>query len=188
MRSRTNFRLDKDETFANSAVLLTMMTVFAILLLTRGVPLIVPGIFGLAGLASLYTLLIRVYNFTEIQATSEQITTQRTPVPQLQNITKIPTQDIVKITCEETQESIDKEYDTPRFNVIAYMQNGRKQRIISDIIEEYGFYVAQQLENYLEDSHTDYFVEPDTSRLVEDDGDLVDIDTWQDEENNRKQR
>ena len=158
---RTHFRLDKDENFINSgalSVIFTFVTIFmASLYLAGELPLILPILFGLVALPMYYWLGLIVFNKTHIDMDNISIKVSRQPLPTIGQTREIDLSGITSISAEETSASKQKEYDTPRYHVWANLSDGNRKLIAADLTEEYAYFIAQTLDEYLQQ---------DTSRLA----------------------
>jgi hypothetical protein len=155
MTYRTNFRLDKDQAFVSNGTMSLVFTFITLLLAnefaTGEVPVLLPLTFAVATLYTFYALALRIYNATHIEMDEDTIMVSRQPLPRiLARTEEVDLSGVVAIKCEETPKSIKESYDTPRFNVYAEMADGRHKIIVTDVIEDYGFFIAQRLEERLD--------------------------------------
>jgi len=170
---RTNFRLDRSEAFISSAIsslALTVLTVLQIIgVFASDVPPVLPLGFALATLASFYWMALLVYNKTHVAMDADSIRVSREPLPSLLvQAHEINLSGVVAIRCTETVASKQEGYDTPRYRVWAEMADGAHKTIVNDVTDDYGYFIAQRLEERL---HAE--VTPDTSRL-EDNAEPID--------------
>lgn len=168
MTFRTNFRLDKNETFVSSSVLSFVFTFLTVLLISgyfaNDVPIIMPIVFGLVALASYYLLALTAFNATHIEMRDDTITISRRPLPNpFQQSHQIDLDGVIAILCEETPVSRREAYDTPRYRVWAEMANGSRQIIVNDVVADYAYFITQCLNERLDADE-----ETDVSRLVYD--------------------
>jgi hypothetical protein len=167
---RTNFRLDRNETFISSAIASALFTFITILFI--GVALKKPESapfalgFGLLTLFFYYWLALVAYNKTHIEVSDEQITVSRKPLPNLfRQPNTIDLSGMESVRYEETVASKKEGYDTPRYHVWAEMVDGNRKLIVSDIVEDYAVFLSQRLNEFL-----DLETAPDVSHLMDDDG------------------
>jgi hypothetical protein len=167
MAFRTNFRLDKDASFLSNAVLSLLFTFITFITvniyLVGQVSLLIPIIFGLVAVSFYYFLALIAYNQTHIEMNDETIRVYRKPLASVfSRVHEVSLAGVVAIRCEETAISKKEAYDTPRYAVWAEMADGRQKRIVNDVIEDYGYFIAQHLHERL---HTG--AELNVSRLEE---------------------
>jgi hypothetical protein len=157
MTFRTNFRLDKDETFLSVAGLSAILTFVTVMLIVSGELrgeileiLLIPIAMGL-GIAFLYYwFALIVYNKTYIEADDEEIVVSRKPLPNLLNQARnVSLSGVVAIRYEETPISKKEGYDTPRFRVWAETVDGSRKTIVNDVIDDYALFITQRLNEYL---------------------------------------
>ena len=165
LRFRTNFRLDKSESFINSAILsgvFSLITVLMTGLVAAGeVPFFLPIIFSVMAICAIYSLATITYNATEILADEHSLRVSRGPLPSLTQAREISLLDVDELTVEETLASQERGYDTPRYHVWAQVAGGRRRFVVGDLTEDYAYYVAGKLNAFLELDDA-----PDTSRLT----------------------
>ena len=166
---RTNFRLDKNETFISTGILGLVFTFLTVAsasgYLASDVPLVIALGFGLATLFLYYLVALTIYNSTHIDVNEETIQVSRKPLPDLRTQPRdINLSGIERIRYAETPVSIREGYDTPRYTVWVVMVDGRRKVIVSDVIDDYAVFIAQRLNEYL---HLD--AQLDVSRLIDDD-------------------
>ena len=154
MAFRTNWRLDRSEAFLGSVFGSVFMSVFAILIGSElgpnGPPLLIPLTFALVALVLFYNVALTVYNKTHIEMDNEKIQVSRKPLRGVFNhVNTIDLSGVVGIRCEETAISKKEDYDTPRFSVWADTVDGRQRLIVTDLVEDYGYFIAQRLEERL---------------------------------------
>ncbi len=177
MAFRTNFRLDTHENFIGSLIgsfAFTFMTLlFGSELLGSGdIPFIFPLGFGLVAFFCYYMVALIAFNKTHIKMNDDKILISRKPLPSIFNhMTEIDLGGVVSIHCEETEISKEKQYDTPRYRVWAEMANGTRKTIVNDVIDDYGYFIAQQLQVRLH-HEADY----DASRLEDSESTLEDAE------------
>ena len=168
MTFRTNFRLDKNEAFLMSAIIsvvFTLMTAFLISdYLQDGGSIFIPMMVGAVALASYYKLVLTVLNANHIEMNDGQITVSRRPFPSLFDQTQhINLDGVTAIRTEETAISKKENYDTPRYRVWAEFEGRSRQTIVNDVTEEYALFIAQILEERLNDE-----ADMDVSHLADD--------------------
>ena len=169
---RTNFRLDKDESFVSSAIAgIAMMFVASIMIseavTDAGMPLQIPLMFALAAIAFFYWTATIVYNKTHIEMSDDSIRVSRQPIPSLaSHRSQMSTYNIKSIYTEESDISKKEAYDTPRYHVWAEINDGSRKVIIKDVVEGYGAFIAQYLNENLHgfDEETEQM---STERLAE---------------------
>lgn len=151
---RTNFRLDRDESFITGIILSglgffgSIATINEFLYDTRT---IFPLVFVLVTLALIYRLILHVYNRTHIYMDMDTITISRQPLPQFFDTSKtVNVSGITAIRCEETKVSKRENYDTPRYQVWGETIDGLRRVIVTDVTEPYAYYITQALNERLE--------------------------------------
>jgi hypothetical protein len=154
MAFRTNWRLDQDESFIGSAALGGVFSALAFIMLfgvfQGEIPFFIPLLFAIVAAAADYAVALRVYNKTHIVMDQENIRISRKPLPGLGTEQQINLSGVVAIHVEETVASKKEAYDTPRFRIWAETVNGVNRTIITDLVEEYAYFVAQRLQERLE--------------------------------------
>ncbi len=165
---RTNFRLDRNQSFILSAsfsLLFTFMTLFiGGAYIGTNESLILPLGFGVLTVMLYYWLGLVVYNKTHIEVSDEEINVSRKPLPDFLNqANTIALSGIEMIRYEETAASKKEGYDTPRYNVWAEVVEGKHKLIVGDVVEDYAVFVSQRLNEYL-----DLDTAPEVSRLLDD--------------------
>lgn len=153
---RTNFRLDKNETFISSAIGSVFLTFVTVMLtgkyLSGETSVLIPIAFGLVAVFLYYWLALIVFNKTHIDMDDDTISVSRKPVPGLFNQPHaVNLSGIVAIQCEETPASKKEAYDTPRYSVWAEREDSSRKIVVTDVTEEYAFFIAQRLEERLDD-------------------------------------
>ena len=150
---RTNFRLDKNEYFINSAILsvvFSLMTILMIALNLEGeVPVFLPMLFAIMALGALYWLGSIAWNHTEIAASENSLMVSRRPLPVTSSSRVMDLTDVETFYAEETVASQREGYDTPRFHVWASETEGGRKLVIGDLTEEYATYIASRLDAWL---------------------------------------
>jgi len=155
MAFRTNWRFETDQTTTTAGFLAVFFTIFSLVMFNLGLdgdlPLIIPMLFGVVGLSSMYRLATRLYNKTHIVMDEATINVNRQPLPALASQAQaINLADVTAIHCDETEASIREQYDTPRYRVWAETSGGTRRVIVDNLVEDYAFFVAQQLQQRLE--------------------------------------
>lgn len=182
MAFRTNWRLDQDNNVQGIGVTMGMM-LFAMGAIVLNSPDSVFApllLLGTIFLVMSYALALRLYNQTQLEITDDRIQIVRQPLPNLSRSDSISLSGVTKIVAEETKASIENEYDTPRFAIWAERADDTRRLIVTDLVEDYAYFVAQQLDQRL---HAEDYL--DTSRLVDaesDFGQVVDDMIRHDEE------
>lgn len=175
MDFRTNFRLDRNQLFANAALLAVMMTVLTVIMVTTGAVLEVPLVTlatALTAGAGYYASALIAYNQTELRMDDRRIIVTRGPVPNpLAQPTVVELSDVEAIRYEETAISIREQYDTPRYHVWAERVDGSQERILTDMVDDYAAFISQRLNERLAEDREDYL---DTRRLQDSAADDVD--------------
>lgn len=167
MAFRTNWRLDRSAEMSNavSILFITVFITFALLPITSTeatFPFIFPLMSITASGLAIYRLFLLLYNRTHIHMDDQQLTVTRKPIANpLHNPTTINLNGVVAIHCEETDISIERQYDTPRYRVWAEYADGHEKTIVVDVVDDYGFFIAQRLRERL--FHEDAY---DVSNLV----------------------
>ncbi len=150
---RTNFRLDKDENFINSATLSAAFSFVAVLMIALNLegegPLILPLLFSLLSALAWFWLATLTYNKTHIVMGEECIQVSRQPLPSLGKTRTITLSGIDSISAEETTASQEQGYDTPRYHVWANAIDESRKLIVGDVTENYALYIAGRLDEYL---------------------------------------
>jgi hypothetical protein len=164
---RTNFRLEKNQSFLISAMFSVLFTFVTLLVLfsdkfvANPVSTLVHLGFGLATLCFYYWLALVAYNKTHIEVSDEAIKVSRKPLPNFLNpANTINLAGVDRIRYEETPTSKKEGYDTPRYNVWADVVDGNRRLVVGDVIEDYAVFISQRLNEYLDLEPT-----PDASRL-----------------------
>lgn len=150
---RTNFRLDRSESFRSSAIMsgvFSMLTLLMLGLQQEGeVPVFLPLMFLLLASAALYSLATIVYNQTHIRVDAEAIHVARRPLPSLTQARQVNLDGIDSFSAEETVASQREGYDTPRYHVWANFLDDGRRLVCGDLVEEYASYIASQLNQRL---------------------------------------
>lgn len=146
---RTNFRLDKSESFQGSAVMSGVFSLLTLLMtglfLDGEAPVFLPFIFLLMAAASLYSLATIVYNQTHIRLDSDTLSVARRPLPSLTQARQFSLADIESFHAQETDASQREGYDTPRYHVWANFIDGGRRLACGDLTEDYASYIADAL-------------------------------------------
>ncbi|MEQ8674792.1 MAG: hypothetical protein RLP44_17320 [Aggregatilineales bacterium] len=166
---RTNFRLDKDESFLFGAIMSFVFTFITLILtsqfLVGEMIVLVPLGFMLLTLSLYYWLASIVFNKTDIVMDEDAITVSRQPLPiPFTQPLEITLADVVAVRCGETPTSKKEAYDTPRYRVWAQTADGRQRVIVNDVTEEYAYFLAQRMTD-----HLDADAYRSTSHLMDDD-------------------
>lgn len=168
MAFRTNWRLDQEsevQGLGTAAVVMLLASIVSLgdLFAGEAASLAPTLIFGLLTGIVVYMIGLRLYNQTHIDMDADVIRVSRQPLPSLRSeIHNISLSGVTAIIAEETKASIEKEYDTPRFAIWAVRADGTRRLIVTDLVEDYAYFVAQQLDQSL---HADDLV--DTTRLLD---------------------
>lgn len=171
---RTNFRLDKNETFLSTGIMSVFSTFMTAATTAAYIfddaPFVIPLCFGLVTLFLYYLVALIIFNQTHIDVNEESIHISRKPIPDFgTQLRDINLSGIERIRHAETPVSIREGYDTPRHNVWAEMIDGSRKIIVSDVIDDYAAFITQRLNEYLDlDSQTD------SSRLTDAEATLSD--------------
>lgn len=164
---RTLFRLDKDDNFIASAISSAVLTLATFIIigsyLAGEVTFILPLILGLVTLPVYYWLGLIVLNKTHIDMNSASIKVSRQPLPHIGQTRQIDLLDVISVSTEETKASKQEEYDTPRYHVWANRSDSGRKIIVSDVTEDYAYFIVQKLDEYLQRG-----ADVDTSRLAMD--------------------
>ena len=169
MAFRTNFRLDKDESFIMSSIMGVAFTIITLLtfgdFLAGDLTGLLPLAFGSVAAFLYYWLGTIVFNKTHIDMDDESIQISRQPLPTIFSQTRdINLSGMVSVYSEETAISKKEAYDTPRYHVWAEMADGNRKIIVADVLDDYAVFIAQRLNQRLElEMETDV----DVSRLAE---------------------
>lgn len=183
MTFRTNFRLDRNAMLIN-AVVLAIVFAMAVAVTTQDyftgeMPFFIPLAFFAALMLAVYQIGLTILNRTHIDMDEESIRVSRKPIPNpLRAPNVVSLTGIDRIHHEETPISKREGYDTPRYHIWAETVEGRRNLIISDVIEEYAVFIAQKLNQRLADSdlldfahlNDDAWIQDDDASIVEEDG------------------
>jgi hypothetical protein len=157
MSFRTNFRLDANEGFVGSSIMIVIGILLGGLMLGAGVdtgeiPLILPVGFLVLAVVAFYNMALIAYNQTEIEMDEEVIRLSRKPLPSVLGNQKqeILLSGVVSFSAEETPKSAKEAYDTPRYHVWANFQDGSRKIVVADLIEDYAHFIAQVMEERLQ--------------------------------------
>lgn len=146
---RTNFRLDKNESFQGSAILSGLFSLLTLLMtglfLDGEVPIFLPLTFLVFATAAIYSLLTIIYNQTHIRLSEESVRVARRPLPSLTQERQIRLAGVETFNAEETAASLREGFDTPRYHVWALSIDGGRRLVCGDLTEDYAAYVAAQL-------------------------------------------
>ena len=146
---RTNFRLDKNESFQGSAILSGLFSLFTLLMtglfLGGEVPIFLPLTFLVVATAAIYALLTIIFNQTHIHLIDAAIHVDRRPLPSLTQARQIRLAGVESFSTEETAASLREGFDTPRYHVWALYADGSRRLVIGDLVEDYADYVSAQL-------------------------------------------
>lgn len=157
---RTNFRLDKNESFLNSAAMSAVFGVVSLLMgglfLEGEVPLFLPLLFVMFSLAAFYALATITFNKTHLQFDGLKLNRSRQPLPSFTSGQEIALGAAEAFYAEESSASIEQQYDTARFHVWAELRDGSRRLAVADLPEEYAWYIASRLDACLaRDPQTD---------------------------------
>lgn len=149
---RSNFRLEKNESFTSSAIASGFFSMLFLLMsglyLEGDVPFILPLVFLLMTSGALYALAAIAYNQTHIRLDDEAIAIVRAPLPSLTQARRIPLSGVEAFSAQETAASQREGYDTPRFHVWAQWADGSRKLVSGDLSEDYASYIASQLNRH----------------------------------------
>ncbi|MCY4147562.1 MAG: hypothetical protein OXE95_12715 [Chloroflexi bacterium] len=150
---RTNFRLEKNENFVNSAVLslvFSLLTTLMVGLSLEGeAPIFLAMLFAILAVGAFYWLASIVWNATEIAAADSSLMVSRRPLPVPASKRVLDLSSVDAIYAEETAASRQDSYDTPRFHVWASETVGRRKLVVADLTEDYATYIASRLDAWL---------------------------------------
>ena len=154
MAFRTNWRLGSNEGFVGTVIGGTMMMFVSGLLfneLAAGeVPFVLPFIISFVSIMLFYFAALTAFNHTHIVMDEEKISVSRKPLPVLfRPLQNIPLHGVESIHCEETPASVKEGYDLPRYRVWAETADGVRRMIVTDVTEEYAYFISQRLEEKL---------------------------------------
>ncbi|MEM9950630.1 MAG: hypothetical protein AAF846_03440 [Chloroflexota bacterium] len=155
MAFRTNWRLDSNQEFISSAVLtgtfIVLTNFMSVGALSGEIPLAMPFIFAMLSIFMIYLTMLNVYNQTQITLVDDHIDVMRKPLPTLFNKGKrISLHGVEAIHCAETEASKEYNYDTPRYIIWAQTVDGNRRPIVTDLVEDYAYFVTQKLNEYLQ--------------------------------------
>ncbi len=152
---RSNFRLDKNENFISSAIMTIVFASIALLMIglrvEENIPVILPIAFALSAAFAAYWVALIAYNKTHIVMDPSKIRVSRGPLPSYGQEREIELNNVVSIFSEETTASQKEGYDTPRYHVWAKLVDNRRKLIVADVTDDYGLFIAQRLQEYLDD-------------------------------------
>ena len=168
----TNFKLERSENFLSSIIGgFSMAFVALMLILSGGVPSILPIAFVLLAALLFYWSALIVVNKTHIEMDQDAIRVIRKPIPNpLNHGDEISLAGVVAIRYEETAISKKEAYDLPRYRVWAETADGSRRTIVNDVTEEYAVFITQRLDERLQ---TD--ADSDVSRLEDGGFDVNDL-------------
>jgi len=168
MAFRTNFRLDKDESFLMFLIMSSALTIISLLMfgkfLDGELTVFLPLITTIIAMILYYVSATIAYNKTHVDMDDESIRVSRQPLPSWFNQARdINLSGVVSIYSEETPQSKKEAFDTPRYHVWAEMADGTRKVIVTDVIDDYAVFIAQRLQERL-----NMDADLDVSRLVDD--------------------
>ncbi|MBZ0291066.1 MAG: zinc ribbon domain-containing protein [Anaerolineae bacterium] len=177
---RTNFRLDKNESFIFRGILSFAFTFISAITINEyfsgDAPFILALGFTLVALFLYYLLSLVVFNKTDIRINDETIQVSRKPIPDFLNQPQsIGLAGVERVRYEETPASIRESYDTPRYHVWAEMIDGSRKIIVSDLVDDYAIFITQRLTEYLDLDNSN----PAISRLMDDEQHSHDTSAFQ---------
>lgn len=150
---RTNFRLEKNEHFVNSAVMSGVFSLLTILMIALNldgeVPVFLPMLFASLAVGAMYWLASITWNTTEIAASGNSLMVSRRPLPVPASQRVLDLSSVDAIYAEETVASRQEGYDTPRFHIWASEMAGGRKLVVGDLTEEYATFVASRLDAWL---------------------------------------
>lgn len=153
MSFRTNWRLSSNQEFSGMVVGAIMMGFVSSILfgevMVDDVPLILPLGFAIITLGLLYMVGLIAYNSTHIEMDDEKISVSRKPLTMLSKHHDISLHGVESIKCEETSLSKERNYDLPRYQVWAETVDGSRRPIVTDVTEEYAYFITQRLQERL---------------------------------------
>ena len=183
---RSNFRLDKNENFISSSIMTIVFTSIALLMFglreEENTPVVLPIAFALTAVFAAYWVALIAYNKTRIVMDSSKIQVSRGPLPSYGQEREIELNNVVSIFSEETTASQREGYDTPRYHVWAKLADNRRKLIVADVTDDYGLFIAQRLQGYLDDDkegdwkHLSLADEPDAIVELENESDDLRFD------------
>ncbi len=150
---RTNFRLDKNESFLNSAALSGVFSLISVLMaglfLEGEVPLFLPLLFVVFSLTGFYSLATIAFNKTHISFDGRNLCRSRRPLPAFTARQELALAAVTAFYAEESSVSQEKQYDTARFHVWAELQDGSRRLVVADLTEAYAWYIASRLDQFM---------------------------------------
>jgi hypothetical protein len=157
MAFRTNFRLGQNEDFIIAIMAIVFLAFLSYVFLLPDEKLLATRlfVFPVAGLIlAIYRLGLLLFNRTQITADEHAIRVARKPLPNpLATDQEVLVSNIAHIRCEETDASKREKYDTPRYRVFAEMVDGHEKLIVNDVVEDYGYFIAAQLQEFVANQH-----------------------------------
>lgn len=186
MSFRTNWRLERNQTFLGGMVSGGMMALVTGLMIneyfeTGDVPFILPIVIAIVALGMFYAAATVMYNKTYIAMTDDEIQVKRGPLPATDSTPqRIDLAGVVSIGYEETVASKQEGYDTPRYRLWAEMADGTRRTILNDLVEDYAAFISQRMQEHLDDDLAmidDAYDVANVTRLTEahDESDEVDV-------------
>lgn len=181
MSFRTNWRLERNQTFVSGMVGGGMMTLVTGLMIneyfeTGDMPFILPIVLAIFAVGMFYAAATVMYNKTYISMTDYEIQVKRGPLPGTNSTPqRIDLAGVVSIGYEETVASKKEGYDTPRYRVWVEMADGSRRTILNDLVEDYAVFVTQRMQEHLEDDLSqigDAYDANSASRLIDTDGEV----------------
>ncbi|MEO1162255.1 MAG: hypothetical protein AAFV98_00605 [Chloroflexota bacterium] len=175
MDFRTNFRLDQNQAFLGAAMGSGISAMFAVwmsfMVAIDGLPFLLPILFAMMAILWGYQAALVAYNKTHIDMNDERVRIERKPLYAFRPAIDVSLAGADKIDTVETEISIERRYDTPRFRVFVERHDGTQRLIVNDLTEDYAYFVSRVLNERLQAIHEDY----DTTRLTDmnDDTDVV---------------
>lgn len=153
MKFRTNWRLGSNQEFSGAVVGAGMMAFVSSILFGEffdgEAPLFLSLGFVLIMIALLYRVALVAYNSTHIEMDDEKITVSRKPLTLLSKHRDISLHGVESIKCEETSLSKEHNYDLPRYHVWAETVDESRRPIVTDVTEEYAYFITQRLQERL---------------------------------------
>lgn len=153
MKFRTNWRLGSNQEFRGTSVGSVAMAFVSLLLFSEAangeVSFILPLGFVLIAMTLLYRATLIAYNSTHIEMDDEKISVSRKPLLTLARQNDISLHGVEAIKCDETPISKKRNYDLPRYHVWAETVDGSRRPIVTDVTEEYAYFITQRLQERL---------------------------------------
>lgn len=164
MNFHTNFRLDQNQAFLGGTIGGVISGLTVLFMLASGDELyLLPLMFTLMAVLWGYQAALVAYNKTHIDMDDEKIRVSRKPLFAFRPPIDVSLSGAEKIDTVETEISVERGYDTPRYRVYIQRVDGTQRMVVNDLTEDYAYYVSRVLNERLQELRGDY----DAGRLVD---------------------